>query len=60
LVGATLGVGYQLLSAQQVFNMAGAIAWTLVLVLALAIIQMTLATIEHSLLQWRPPREATP
>lgn len=60
LVGATLGVGYQLLSAQQLFNMAGAISWTLVLVLSLSIIQMVLAAIEHSMLRWRPPREAAP
>jgi NitT/TauT family transport system permease protein len=58
LVGATLGVGYQLLSAQQVFNMAGAIAWTIDLVLALAVIQMVLSAIERHLLRWRPPREA--
>jgi NitT/TauT family transport system permease protein len=58
LVGATLGIGYQLLSAQQVFNMAGAIAWTIDLVLALAVIQMVLSAIERYLLRWRPPREA--
>jgi NitT/TauT family transport system permease protein len=58
LVGATLGVGYQLLSAQQVFNMAGAVAWTLVLVIALAAIQGVLTTIEGHLLRWRPPRQA--
>jgi NitT/TauT family transport system permease protein len=59
LVGATLGVGYQLLSAQQVFNMAGAIAWTAVLVIALAIIQSALQMLDAYLLRWRPPREAT-
>jgi NitT/TauT family transport system permease protein len=58
LVGATLGVGYQLLNAQQVFNMAGAIAWTVDLVLALAIIQMVLSALERYLLRWRPPHEA--
>jgi ABC-type nitrate/sulfonate/bicarbonate transport system permease component len=57
LVGATLGVGYQLLSAQQVFNMAGAIAWTVVLVIALAIIQAALTMLDAYLLRWRPARE---
>ena len=33
LVGATGGVGYQLLRQQQLFDMAGAMAWTLQLVL---------------------------
>ena len=32
LVGATGGVGYQLLQQQQLFDMAGALAWTLQLV----------------------------
>ena len=57
LVGATLGVGYQLLSAQQVFNMAAAISWTLVLVGALAIIQAVLDRLDTWLLRWRPARE---
>lgn len=57
LVGATLGVGYQLLSAQQVFNMAAAIAWTVVLVIALAIIQSALTMLDAYLLRWRPARE---
>ena len=59
LVGATLGVGYQLLSAQQVFNMAGAIAWTVVLMMALGVIQGVLARLDAHLLRWRPAREAT-
>lgn len=57
LVGATLGVGYQLLSAQQVFNMAAAIAWTIVLVAALALIQVVLDRLDAWLLRWRPVRE---
>ena len=57
LVGATLGVGYQLLSAQQVFNMAGAIAWTIVLVASLAVIQAVLDRLDTRLLRWRPARE---
>ena len=57
LVGATLGVGYQLLSAQQVFNMAAAIAWTLVLVASLGLIQIVLDRVDTRLLRWRPARE---
>jgi NitT/TauT family transport system permease protein len=57
LVGATLGVGYQLLSAQQVFNMAGAISWTIVLVLALYAIQGVLGALDRYLLRWRPAAE---
>ncbi len=59
LVGATLGVGYQLLSAQQVFNMAGAVAWTVVLVVALGLIQAVLGRLDARLLRWRPVREAS-
>jgi ABC-type nitrate/sulfonate/bicarbonate transport system permease component len=58
LVGGTLGVGYQLLMAQQVFNMAGAIAWTAVLVMALALIQSGLSALDTYLLRWRPVHEA--
>ena len=57
LVGATLGVGYQLLSAQQVFNMAAAIAWTIVLVVSLGLIHMVLERADARLLRWRPARE---
>ena len=39
LVGATGGVGYELLQQQQIFDMAGAIAWTLVLVIFVLIVQ---------------------
>ena len=58
LVGGSLGVGYQLLMAQQVFNMAGAIAWTAVLVMALALIQSGLSVLDTYLLRWRPVHEA--
>ena len=39
LVGATGGVGYQLLQQQQLFDMAGALAWTLQLVFFVLIVQ---------------------
>ncbi len=54
LVGATTGVGYQLLSSQEKFDMPGAIAWTLVLVAFLLISQSTLGSAEKTLLKYRP------
>lgn len=55
LVGATTGVGYQLLSAQEMFDMPGAIAWTLVLIAFLLISQFFLNKTERRLLRYRPP-----
>lgn len=57
LVGATVGVGNRLLLAQSVFDMAGAMAWTLLLVLMLLLFQMVLNLIEGRLLSWRPVGE---
>jgi NitT/TauT family transport system permease protein len=57
LVGATVGVGYQLSSAQNLFDMSMAIAWTLVLVIFVIIFQMIIAKSEKSLLSWRPKAE---
>ena len=54
LVGATAGVGYQLLSAQELFDMPGAIAWTLVLVIFLLLSQLLLGKTERRLLSYRP------
>jgi NitT/TauT family transport system permease protein len=54
LVGATIGVGNQLLLAQSLFNMADAMAWTLLLVGLLLIFQQVLTVIESRLLSWRP------
>src|SRR3970282_1444923 len=53
LVGATGGVGYQLLLQQQLFDMAGAIAWTLQLVLFVLIVQQALNAIEIYVLRYR-------
>ena len=47
LVGATGGVGYQLLQQQQLFDMAGALAWTLQLVFFVLIVQGALTLIEN-------------
>lgn len=57
LVGATVGVGYELLQRQQLFDMAGAIAWTLVLVLFVVVSQGIVTLLETSLLRYRPQSE---
>ena len=59
LVGATGGVGYQLLLQQQLFDMAGAIAWTLQLVLFVLVMQSALGAIESYLMRYRPVSERT-
>ncbi len=53
LVGATGGVGYQLLQQQQVFDMAGALAWTLQLVFFVLIVQHILTLIENFAFRYR-------
>ncbi|MGH3383002.1 MAG: ABC transporter permease [Nocardioidaceae bacterium] len=53
LVGATSGVGFQLLRSQSIYDMSGAIAWTLLLVCYLLLLQGILALIEAKLLNWR-------
>jgi NitT/TauT family transport system permease protein len=57
LVGATGGVGYELLRQQQLFDMAGAIAWTLQLVLFVLLAQQTIVMIETFVLRYRPVSE---
>lgn len=57
LIGSPVGVGFQLLYAQSVFDMAGAIAWTLSLVLLLLVFQGLISFAESRLLAWRPKGE---
>jgi ABC-type nitrate/sulfonate/bicarbonate transport system permease component len=57
LVGATGGVGYQLLQQQQLFDMAGALAWTLQLVLFVLIVQGALTLIENTAFRYRAVSE---
>jgi len=57
LVGASVGVGYELLQRQQLFDMAGAIAWTLVLVLFVVLAQKVVSLLEDTLLRYRPQSE---
>jgi len=59
LVGATGGVGYELLQQQQVFDMAGALAWTLQLVLFVLIAQAILTLIERIIFRYRAVSERT-
>lgn len=53
LVGATGGVGYRLIETQQQFDMAGALAWTLQLVLFVLIFQQLLSRIEKYVFRYR-------
>jgi len=57
LVGATGGVGYQLLRQQQLFDMAGAVAWTLQLVLFVLVMQQILTFLENHFLRYRAVSE---
>jgi NitT/TauT family transport system permease protein len=57
LVGATVGVGYQLRLAQERFVMADAVTWTLALVLFAYLSEWLLALIERRLLRYRPALE---
>jgi len=59
LVGATGGVGYQLLQQQQLFDMAGALAWTLQLVFFVLIAQAILTLIENFVFRYRAVSERT-
>jgi ABC-type nitrate/sulfonate/bicarbonate transport system permease component len=59
LVGATGGVGYQLLQQQQVFDMAGAIAWTIVLVVFVLAVQGIISAVEGRALRYRAAAERT-
>ncbi len=57
LVGATGGIGYQLLQQQQLFDMAGALAWTLMLVAFVLVVQQVIIRLERWLLAYRPTAE---
>lgn len=57
LVGATGGVGYQLLLQQQLFDMAGALAWTMQLVIFVILVQQAIAAIESFAFRYRAVSE---
>lgn len=54
LVGAAVGVGYQLLVRQQLFDMAGVVAWTGILVLFVLVVQKAIERFENRMLRYRP------
>ncbi len=53
LVGATSGIGYALMQANETFSVADVFAWTVVLVVILMLAQMAVSYIERKLLVWR-------
>ena len=57
LVGATGGVGYELMRQQQLFDMAGAMAWTLQLVLFVLVVQQAINMLEAWTLRYRAVSE---
>ncbi|WP_421617228.1 ABC transporter permease [Brevibacillus sp. TJ4] len=57
LVGATLGIGFQLQAAQALFEMSQAIAWTFALVIFIFFMQFVIGALERTLLSWRPKSE---
>jgi len=57
LVGASGGIGYELLQQQQLFDMAGALAWTLQLVCFVLIVQKLLGWIEAHAFRYRAVSE---
>lgn len=57
LVGATGGVGYELLQQQQLFDMAGALAWTLQLVFFVLLVQNAITLLETLLFSYRAVSE---
>jgi NitT/TauT family transport system permease protein len=57
LVGATGGIGYELLQQQQIFDMAGALAWTLQLVFFVLMAQYLITLIEQRAFRYRAVSE---
>jgi NitT/TauT family transport system permease protein len=53
LVGATSGIGYGLVQANETFSIADVFAWTVVLVVILLAAQAAVTRIERRLLVWR-------
>ncbi len=53
LVGATSGIGYALLMANETFSVAEVFAWTVVLVVILMLANIAVTRLERRLLVWR-------
>lgn len=57
LVGSSGGVGFELLQQQQLFDMAGALAWTLQIVFFVLLFQRILTMIERTAFRYRAVSE---
>jgi ABC-type nitrate/sulfonate/bicarbonate transport system permease component len=57
LVGASDGIGYQLMQQQQLFDMAGALAWTMQIVIFVILMQQIIALVEAGALRYRATSE---
>ena len=53
LVGATSGIGYALMQANETFSVADVFAWTVVLVFILMVANVAVTGLERRLLVWR-------
>lgn len=53
LVGATSGIGYALMQANETFSVADVFAWTVVLVVILMLANVAVTALERRLLVWR-------
>ena len=58
LVGGTLGIGFQLASAQMLINMALVLAWTALLVAFVLVTEKLVSLLEAYALRWRPDESA--
>jgi NitT/TauT family transport system permease protein len=54
LVGASVGVGAQLMSAEQLLDMTSVVAWTLLLAITMLLAQGAIELIESRALRYRP------
>ena len=57
LVGATNGIGYELMQQQQLFDMAGAMAWTMQIVFFVLLVQQVIAFVESIAFRYRAVSE---
>lgn len=58
LAATSLGVGFQLRTQQQFFDMSGVIAWTAALVMIVLIVQFFIERTERRILRYRPGKDA--
>jgi NitT/TauT family transport system permease protein len=58
IVMSTSGIGYRIGLSTQVFNITGAMAGVIVLMVIVVVLNLLLDRIEAYLLRWRPPTEA--